>query len=632
MQTKDIREKFLAFMAARGHARIPGTSLTPDNDPTTLFIGSGMQPLVPYLMGQKHPAGTRLANSQRCFRAEDVDEVGDNRHTTFFEMLGNWSLGDYFKSEQLPWVFAFLTDEIGLDPARLYVTCFAGDDGAGVPRDEESAQLWQKLFADKGIDARIAHIGAEADGAVRGMRDGERIFYYDASKNWWSRAGVPAKMPPGEIGGPDSEIFYDFGTPHDPAYGARCHPNCDCGRFMEIGNSVFMTYVKSDDGTFAPLPQRNVDFGGGLERIAAAVNGNADIFTLDIFTDVIAAIARDSGKEYGADDAATRAMRVIADHMRGSVFMITASIVPSNKEQGYVLRRLIRRSVLFADRLRIAQGRLAQYAAVIADAYAEMDDVRAAREHIVQTVAEEEAKFRRALARGLREFEKCIARDARQISGRDAFVLFTTYGFPYELTEELAAERGTTVDRAGFDAAFAAHQKQSQTAAAAKFKGGLADASAKTTAFHTATHLMLAALRKELGDHVHQAGSNITQERTRFDFTHPEKVPREVLDRVEAYVNDAIAAGAHVETQEMAKDVAQAAPDIEGSFWEKYPDTVTVYTVRSDDGTVYSRELCGGPHVENTREIAQFGRFVIKKEQSSGAGIRRIKAVFVQDD
>ncbi len=627
MTLHEIRATYIAFYEKHGHVAIPSSSITPDNDPTTLFTGSGMQPLIPYLMGQKHPSGTRLVNSQRCFRAEDMDEVGDNRHTTFFEMLGNWSLGDYFKKEQLPWVFAFLTEEIGLDPERLYVTCFSGDETAQIPQDTESAQLWQNLFATKGVDAQIATMGSEADGAARGMRDGERIFYYDASKNWWSRAGVPAKMPSGELGGPDSEIFYDFGTPHDTAFGAHCHPNCDCGRFMEIGNSVFMAYVKNDDGTFAQLPQRNVDFGGGLERIAAAAQGTSDIFLLDAFVPLIRALERESGVVY-TDASHTEAFRVVADHLRGSVFMIAEGITPSNKEQGYVLRRLLRRATLYSDRLGIAQGRLATMVQAVIDYYAEVfDDVRTQQATITATIAEEEAKFRRALAKGLREFEKIVARSSAQIAGEDAFVLFTTYGFPYEMTEELAMEKGLSVDRAGFDTAFAAHQKQSQTASAQKFKGGLADHSAKTTAFHTATHLLLAALREELGDHVHQAGSNITQERLRFDFTHPEKVPRDVLDVIEARVNAAIATGAKVTVEEMEKDVARAQ-GVEGSFWEKYPERVTVYTVQDDDGTVYSRELCGGPHVDTTQDIAQFGVFKIKKEQSSSAGVRRIKAIF----
>ncbi len=628
MNTHDIRARYLAFCKKNGHALMPSASLRPENDPTTLFTSSGMQPLVPYLMGQKHSLGTRLANSQRCFRAEDIDDVGDNRHTTFFEMLGNWSLGDYFKKEQLPWIFHFLVDEVGLDPSRLYVTCFSGDDTMDIPRDEESAAIWKGLFATKGIDAPIVDIGTEEDGARNGMRNG-RIFYYTAAKNWWSRAGVPEDMPTGEIGGPDSEIFYDFGTPHDSKYGQQCHPNCDCGRFMEIGNSVFIEYIKNDDGTFARLSQRNVDFGGGLERIAAASIDTPDIFALDIFAPMIAALEKESGKKY-TDASYVEAFRVIADHVRGSVFMIADGIMPSNKEQGYILRKLLRRAVLYSDRLGITRGRLGMLAEYSVRAYEDVfDDVRKKREDIVSVISEEEKKFRRALTKGLKEFEKIVQRTEKEISGHDAFILFTTYGFPYELTEELAKERGLTIHRKDFEKEFKEHQKLSQSASEQKFKGGLADHSAITTAFHTATHLMLAGLRKELGSHVHQAGSNITAERTRFDFTHQEKVPRDVLDRVERYVNDVIAADAKVIVEEIDKDVARADESIEGSFWHKYPERVTVYTVRSDDGTVWSRELCGGPHVTHTGEIARYGRFAITKEKSSSAGVRRVKAVFV---
>ena len=643
MTLNDIRARYLAFYQKRGHTVIPSAPLVPENDPTTLFTSSGMQPLVPYLMGQKHPMGTRIVNVQRCFRAEDVDEVGDNRHTTFFEMLGNWSLGDYFKEEQLPWLFAFLVDDVGLDPSRLYVTCFAGDDDAGVPKDTQSAALWQKLFADMGIEARIADMGSERDGGARGMREGERIFFYDASKNWWSRAGVPEAMPAGEIGGPDSEVFYDFGTPHDPAYGAHCHPNCDCGRFMEIGNSVFMQYVKQQDGSFAQLPQKNVDFGGGLERIAAAANGDADVFRIDVFAPVIEALEQASGKQY-ADAQHTSAFRVIADHLRGAVFMMTDGVVPSNKEQGYVLRRLLRRATLYSDRLGIAAGTLSTLAAAVVAAYADVfADVRATRADIVAAIDAEEKKFRKTLKKGLEILNKAVAVNTKELEESEypprlnfdidpeiVFDLYQTHGFPFELIQEELAKKNLGASEEEFQRRLREHKKLSKMANVQKFKGGLADHSAKTTAFHTATHLMLAALRKELGEHVHQAGSNITEERTRFDFTHDAKVPREVLDRVEQYVNDTIAVGATVTTTQMDKEAAREA-GVEGSFWEKYPDRVTVYTVEGPDGTVYSRELCGGPHVANTADIAAFGRFTITKEQSSGAGVRRVKAVFATE-
>ncbi len=620
MSGNEIRSKYLAFFKAREHAVIPSSALVPENDPTTLFTGSGMQPLVPYLMGEQHPKGTRLADSQKCFRAEDIDEVGDNRHTTFFEMLGNWSLGDYFKAEQLPWFYEFLTKEVGLDPNNIYVTTFIGDAENGVPKDEEAARIWQELFSKDGITAQTADMGSEAAGSERGMKEGERIFYYDASKNWWSRAGKPEKMPLGEIGGPDSEVFYDFGTKHDPAFGAHCHPNCDCGRFLEIGNSVFIEYIKAEDGSFQKLPQRNVDFGGGLERITAAKNGNSDIFTIDLLHNVIAQLETLSGKKY---EEPLVAFRLITDHIRGAVFMIGDGVHPSNTEQGYFVRRLLRRAVRYADLIGVPEGKLAALAESVVLTYSgHYTNLADKQAEIIDAITDEERRFRVTLEKGMREFEKLAK---QTLSGKDAFVLFTTYGFPYELTEELAHERGITIDRASFDAQMAEHQATSRAGAEQKFKGGLADHSEKVVQYHTATHLLLAGLRKELGDHVHQAGSNITGERLRFDVTHPDKIDRATLDKVEQFVNGAIAAGAHVTIETMKKRDAENDPTIEGSFWDRYPDEVKVYTIRDKDGVVYSRELCGGPHVENTAALS--GTFKITKEESSAAGIRRIKAI-----
>ncbi len=607
-------------MEERGHAVVPSSAIVPENDPTTLFTGSGMQPMLPYLMGEKHPKGTRIADSQKSFRAEDIEEVGDNRHTTFFEMLGNWSFGDYFKKEQIEWMFDFLTNVVGIPPDRLYITVFGGDKKNGLPRDEEAPGIWQQLFAEKGITAGIADIGSEAAGYERGMKEGERIFYYEAKKNWWSRAGVPDKMPVGEPGGPDSEMFYDFGTPHDTKYGPHCHPNCDCGRFMEIGNNVFMQYVKRGEGQFEELTNKNIDFGGGLERIVAAKNNDADVFKIDLFAPVIAQIEQLSGKKYEENLVA---FRVIADHIRGAVFMIGDGVLPSNTEQGYFARRLLRRSVRYADMLGVAEGELKNLAeSVIAtykDHYTNLADKK---EIIINAIRDEETQFRKTLERGLRQFEKIAGKN---ISGEDAFILFTTYGFPIELTNELAHERGITVDLESFKQEMEKHQETSRAGAEQKFKGGLADHSEKVVQYHTATHLLLAGLRKELGDEVHQAGSNITGERLRFDFTYHDKVPREVLDRVETYVNDAIKAGAHVTTETVKKSDAENDPTVEGSFWDRYPDEVKVYTVKDTNGVVYSRELCGGPHVENTTELS--GTFKITKEESSAAGIRRVKAV-----
>jgi len=631
MSGNEIRKKFLNFMEQQGHAVIPSSALVPENDPTTLFTGSGMQPLVPYLMGESHPKGTRLTDAQKCFRAEDIDEVGDNRHTTFFEMLGNWSLGDYFKEEQLPWFYIFLVDEIGLDPENIYVTVFAGDETSGVPKDEDSVGIWQRLFNEKNVSDGVAFMGSEEDGAKRGMKAGERIFYYDASKNWWSRAGKPENMPAGEIGGPDSEVFYDFGTPHNTAYGEHCHPNCDCGRFLEIGNSVFIEFIKNEDGSFSKLPQQNVDFGGGLERIAVAALGQPDVFKVDLLQNVIKQIEDLSGKKYEEN---LLPFRVICDHIRGAVFMIGDDVLPSNTEQGYFVRRLLRRSVRYADTLGIGEGNLALLAeSVVATYEKHYVNLGNKKDSIIETIKNEEEQFRKTLERGLREFNKqdVVVRigDTKNnfegIGAQRAFDLFTTYGFPIELTVEEAEKHGKKVDVEGFNKLMEEHREKSRAGAAGKFAGGLADHSEKVVQYHTATHLLLAGLRKELGDGVHQAGSNITGERLRFDFTYHEKVPKDVLERVEEYVNEAIKAGAGVSIETMSKTDAEADDTVEGSFWDKYPDEVKIYTVKDEAGTVYSRELCGGPHVENTGTIS--GTFKIKKEESSSAGVRRIKAI-----
>jgi alanyl-tRNA synthetase len=619
MKVSEIRKKYIDYFVKNSHAHIPSSSIIPENDPTTLFTGSGMQPLIPYLLGQEHPKGFRLVDSQKCFRAEDIDEVGDNRHTTFFEMLGNWSLGDYFKKEQLPWVFKFLTQEIGLDPSKIYVTCFIGDDDADVPKDKESADIWVKLFGEKGIDAKVVEIGSEQSGYDIGMNGG-RIFYYDASKNWWSRSGVPQNMPVGEIGGPDSEIFYDFGLEHDENYGKHCHPNCDCGRFMEIGNSVFIEYIKNESGNFEKLKQRNVDFGGGLERIAAAQNNNADVFEIDIFANVIEKIEEIASKKY-TDETYTEAFRIVVDHLRGAVFMLSEGLIPSNKEQGYVLRRLIRRGVFYGQKLTEQKGLLSQLAPLVIDSYKNTyAQLKNKEEQILNEINIEEERFNKTLQKGLKKFEKMIA--GGEIDAKDAFVLFSTYGFPLEMTIELARENGIEVDMEVYKKEFDKHREISRGQSGGKFKGGLADNSQKTKQLHTVTHIMLAGLRKELGDDVHQAGSNITPERIRFDFTYPEKVDREILDKVEQYVNEALQSHSNVVCTQMPKEEAREK-GVEGSFWEKYPDVVDVYTVGDD--VIYSQELCGGPHVENTDEIE--GVFKIVKEKSSGAGVRRIKAI-----
>jgi len=644
MGGNEIREKYLAFMAKKGHAVVPSAALVPENDPTTLFTGSGMQPMLPYLLGEPHPMGTRIADSQKSFRAEDIEEIGDNRHTTFFEMLGNWSFGDYFKQEQIEWMFEFLVHEIKLDPNKIYISAFGGDADNNLPKDLEAPEIWQRLFSSVGIQADVADIGSEAAGYERGMKPGERIFYYEAKKNWWSRAGVPSKMPVGEPGGPDSEMFYDFGTPHDTSYGAHCHPNCDCGRFMEIGNNVFMQYIKTGEHEFTELKNKNIDFGGGLERIAAASNNDADVFKVDLLWNTIVHIEAQSGKSY-ADNL--KAFRVITDHIRGAVFMIGDNVLPTNNEQGYFVRRLLRRAVRFADQLEIKPGTFAELAESVIQSFGNHYPVLVEkRENIIKVIEEEEQQFRKTLESGLKQFnkislqvhvtsteidgvkviDKSVPPTTKQaISAQNAFELYTTYGFPIELTEEIAAERGLVVERAGFEKLMEEHKSTSRAGAEQKFKGGLADSSEQVVKLHTATHLMLAGLQKELGGHIHQAGSNITGERLRYDFTHGEKVERDVLDRVEAYVNQAIKLGGPITIEMMSKDKAQEDPSIEASFWDRYPDEVKVYTMTGKDGAVYSRELCGGPHMENMEDIN--ATFKIIKEESSSAGVRRIKAI-----
>lgn len=646
MGGNDIREKYLAFMAANGHAIIPSAALVPENDPTTLFTGSGMQPLIPYLMGEKHPKGVRLTDSQKSFRANDIEEVGDNRHTTFFEMLGNWSLGDYFKKEQLRFFFTYLVDEVGLDPEKIFVTVFAGDESLGIPRDDESVAIWKELFAERGIEARDVFIGSEEDGYKVGMQGG-RIFYYDAAKNWWSRSGKPGNMPAGEIGGPDSEVFYNFGPEHatHPLYGEmQPHPNSDSGQFLEIGNSVFIEYVKQEDGSFTKLPQRNVDFGGGLERIAAAKVGDPDVFKVDLLNTVVQQIEQLSGKKYEDNLVA---FRVITDHIRGAVFLIGDGVLPGNSDQGYFVRRLLRRAVRFADQLAIPAGTFAELSeSVIATYQKHYANLTEKKTIIIDAISKEEEQFRKTLEAGLKQFnkitlqvhvasttvdgtpviDKSVAPITKQaISAQNAFDLYTTYGFPIELTEEIATEKGLIVERAAFDTLMVAHRDLSRAGAEQKFKGGLADSSEQVVQYHTATHLMLAGLRQILGTHVHQAGSNITGERLRYDFTHGDKMTPEQITAVEEFVNAAIKQGGVVTIDMMAKTAAEADPTIEASFWDRYPDEVKVYTMTTTDGTIVSRELCGGPHVEKLEDI--IGTFKITKEESSSAGIRRIKAI-----
>lgn len=630
MTTNDIRSAYLDYFQQRGHHVLPSSSLLPENDPTTLFTGSGMQPMVPYLLGETHPSGTRLVDSQKCFRSGDIDEVGDNRHTTFFEMLGNWSLGDYFKKEQIEWMFDFLVHEIKLDPTRLYVTCFRGMEDIGIPKDEEAAQMWQKLFEGKGIAAPIVDFPE-----TNGMQGG-RIFYYDEKKNWWSRAGVPENMPIGEPGGPDSEMFWDFGEErglHEASAwkDEPCHVNCDCGRFMEIGNNVFMAYKKTDAG-FVELEHKNIDFGGGLERIAAALNDDPDMFSIDIFIPAVHKLAELSAyqRQYQGNE---HAYRVILDHIRAATFLIGDGVVPSNKDQGYFVRRLIRRSVLFAHQMNITEKVCSRIGETFIDTYSESyPNLHASRASILSELEKEENKFLQTLKQGMKKFEQLLeANTDNMITAKDAFDLHQSYGFPIELTEELAKERGLVVDRSGFDVALKAHQDLSRAGAEKKFKGGLADHSEQSVKYHTATHLLHIALRRVLGDHVEQKGSNITPERLRFDFSHPEKMTPEQLAEVENLVNAAIARDYPVSFEEMPVQTAYDKGVI-GVFPERYDEVIKVYTIgdpaypghANPDDPTFSREICGGPHVEHTGVL---GKFKISKEEASSAGIRRIKAV-----
>lgn len=623
MTTNEIRDKYLEFMESKGHAVIPRANIVPSDDPTTLFTGSGMQPLVPYLLGQEHPAGDKLVDSQACFRAEDIDEVGDNRHTTFFEMLGNWSLGSYFKNEQLPYAYEFFTKIAGLDPKNLYFTVFIGDEKLGIPKDTESAEILQKILEKEGIEAKIAEVGSEEDGSKRGMKDGERIFYYDASKNWWSRSGVPQNMPAGEPGGPDSEVFYDFGSEHDKSFGEHCHPNCDCGRFLEIGNSVFMQYRKNEDRSFSELPQKNVDFGGGLERIAAAANKDADMFKIDVLWSCIETLQELSGKKY---DDHKEEMRVVADHLRAAVFMAVDGVTPSNTAQGYVMRRLLRRAIRQGLALGVNSRLSETVGETVINQYAgSMPELKENELRILEVLRAEEDNFRKTLDRGVRELER-IAGKEHKLSGEHIFKLFDTYGFPPELSIEDAKRLKFDVEenwQKDFDQHMKEQRERSRTATAGMFKGGLADQSEQTKKLHTATHLMYESLKRVLGDHVVQRGSNITPDRLRFDFSHPQKMTGEEKKAVEDLVNEQIRADLKVEWKEYPTDEAFKM-GASGAFGDKYGDTVKVYTVGNPGEKPFSIEICGGPHVEHTGVI---GTFKIKKEESSSAGVRRIKAV-----
>ena len=592
---KELRQLYLDFFRSKGHAVISSASLIPENDPTVLFTTAGMHPLVPYLMGEKHPEGTRLTDVQKCVRTGDIDEVGDASHCTFFEMLGNWSLGDYFKKESIAYSWEFLTDEkwLGIPKDKLYFTCFEGDKDA--PRDTVAHDRWVEM----GVDP-------------------SHIVYLPKKHNWWGPAGQTGPC------GPDTEIFYDTGR---PACGPDCKAGCDCGKYLEIWNNVFMEYNKVRDGVFEPLEQKNVDTGMGLDRTVATLQGVESVFDTDAFSGVIALIAELSHKGYKDDPETTRAFRIIADHTRCAVFILgdQRGVTPSNVDQGYILRRLIRRSIRFASQLNMPRYALCTIAEKIIDQYGEVyPELSDNREKILTELRKEENRFADTLKKGLKEFNKLIANlDGSVIDGVSAFHLYDTYGFPIELTVELAKEKGVSVDEAGFAAAFEEHQKKSQAGAEQRFKGGLADNSEATAALHSATHLLQAALRKVLNDDtVSQKGSNITAERLRFDFSFGRKVTPEELKEVERLVNEAIQAKVPITCEEMTVEEAKAQGAI-GLFESKYGEKVKVYTMGK-----YSKEICGGPHARNTGDL---GRFEIKKEEASSSGVRRIKAVLIHD-
>ena len=679
MEANEIRKKFLEFQIKLGHKKIKPAPLVLENDPTTLFTGSGMQPLLPYLLGKEHPDGTRLCDSQPCVRMQDVDEVGDPRHTTVFEMLGNWSLGDYFKEEQIRSFFKFLTEVIGLDPNKIYVTCFIGNEKYGIPKDTEAAEIWQKVFKEVGVEAKIAEIDTAEAGGKRGIKPGERIFYYDDHENWWSRGGGCDSTPIGDPCGPDSEVFYDFGEDkQDVAKYGLSHPASDGARFMEIGNSVFMQYRRLEDGTFEELEKKNVDFGGGLERIAAAAIESFDVFQISLMKPIIEKLEKISGKSYENN---TDEMRVIVDHIRGAYLLAAQGLVPSNKAQGYAMRRLLRRAILRALDLGISSNFLSEIVPIVAASYADLpDSILTHRENALEVMLREETAFRKTLNRGLKELQKMaralaepVSSDAglefsstsytgtprepslrdeplgsvrnirvensnhsmhprktgsatRALSGTDLFKLQDTYGFPMELSVEECYRQGIELSKnyvEEFEAALKEQRERSQTASKGMFKGGLEDHGEQTVKYHTACHLLLAALQKLVDPSICQKGSNINAERVRFDFQCDHKLTPEEKQAVETQVNEWIEADLPVVFDEYDKDYARDTLKAHGEFWDKYPEKLKVYTVGDFDHPV-SREVCGGPHVERTGTL---GKFHIVKEESSSAGVRRIKAV-----
>jgi alanyl-tRNA synthetase len=634
MTAQEIRKKYLEFMQVRGHKLIPRANLVPQNDPTTLFTGSGMQPMVPYLLGEEFPGGEkRLVDSQPVFRAVDLDEIGDSEHLTSFEMLGNWSLGDYFKKEQIPWMAEFLFDEINLDPKKVYVSCYIGNEKLGIPRDDETIKLWEAEFSKRGIEAKVVELGSAENGAKLGMQDG-RIFLYDGKENWWSRGGDEDGTPSGDPCGPDSEMFYDFGEQyHDEKKWGKPHPASDSPRFFEIGNNVFMGYQKNSPTEFVKLRAPNIDHGSGLERLAAAALDDPDVFKTDLLWPIIEKIQTLSGKNY---DNNKQSMQIISDHLKSASWLAVDGVVPGNKTQSYVMRRLIRRAVRHAFELGIEQDLSENIAPIVVDIFQDdYPEFKERKTNIIEMLVREEKLFRQTLRNGLRILEKTANLNKKdggevEITGEFIFQMYDTYGFPVELILEEVFKRPDWKLMSNwqqhFDTEMENQKQRSQTAGVGVFKGGLADHSEQVVKYHTTTHLMYQALKDVLGPHVVQRGSNITAERTRFDFSHPEKVTREQLDEVEKIVNQKMEEDLPVtwkeeNTQEAFKKGAS------GAFGDKYGETVKVYTI-GDPDKPFSREICGGPHVEHTGIIGEGDKkFKITKEEASSAGVRRIKAI-----
>lgn len=604
MQAVEIIEKYISFFKKKGHQQIPNSPLVPENDPSTLFTSSGMQPLIPYLLGEVHPKGKRLVNVQNCFRAQDIEEVGDNRHTTFFRMLGNWSLGNYFKKEQLPWIFTLLTNDLGIDPKKLFITAFEGYKN--IPKDDETVRIWQEIFRDAGIDSK------------------DRIFTYGVTKNWWSRSGVPDNMPAGEPGGPDSEVFYDYGEKlkiHEKSEYKKevCHINCDCGRYLEIGNSVFMQYQKQRDGSFQKLSQRNVDFGGGLERLVAVMEGKQDIFTTSLFSPIVKTIEKLTGKDYNTNSSS---MRIVVDHLVSAAFISSAGIVPSNKDQGYVLRRLIRRATDNVLRLNSMYKDIVPVLESVVTQYKETDSILVEKfETIKNTILEEQQKYKIAQIQAreyiIKKYPSSSGdelKGVKEISVEDAFLLYASHGLSPTQIKSL----GYIFDEQAFAQKMKEHQSLSRKGAGQKFTGGLSDHKEHTVMGHTATHLLHQALRDTLGLEIHQTGSNITTERLRFDFNYPQKLTDEEIKKIEEIINDKISANLPVHFDLLPVEEARKTGAI-GLFDEKYPGNVKVYYIGE-----YSKELCGGPHVNFTRALKSFK---IIKQENIGNKQRRIYAV-----